>query len=46
MEGIQLSSLPLSDSDINKVAHYHGGGGKDYTKAVMSSLSVSTSSEV
>ena len=44
VEAIQLSSPPLSDSEIDKVAQLPWG--RDYTKAVMSSLSVSTSSEV
>ena len=38
VEAIQLYTPPLSDN--------YGGGGRDYTNAVMSSLSVSTSSEV
>ena len=35
VEAIQLSSPPLSGSEINKVAQLPWGGG-DYTKAVMS----------
>ena len=31
---------------LTRRPNYYGGGGRDYTKAVMSSLSVSTSSEV
>ena len=31
---------------LTRWPNYHGGGGRDYTKAVMSPLSVSTSSEV
>ena len=46
VEAIQLSSPPLSDSEIDKVAQLPWGSGRDYTKAVMSSLSVSTSSEI
>ena len=50
VEAIQLSSPPLSDSEIDKEAQLPWGRGrergKDYTKAVMSSLSVSISSEV
>ena len=46
VEAIQLSFSPLSDSEINKVAQLPWGRGRDNTKAVMSSLSVSTSSEV
>ena len=49
VEDIQLSSPPLSDSEINKVAQLawgRWGGGGNYTKAGMSPLSVSTTSEV
>ena len=31
---------------LTRLPNYHEGGGGDYTKALMSSLSVSTSSEV
>ena len=31
---------------LTRWPNYHGGGGRDYTKAVMSPLSVSTSSDV
>ena len=46
VEAIQLSSPPLSESEIDKKAQLLWGGRRDYTKAVMSSLSVLTSSEV
>ena len=48
VEAIQLLSPPLSDSEINKVAQLAWGrwGGGNYTKAGMSPLSVSTTSEV
>ena len=46
VEAIQLSSPPLSDGEIDKEAQLPWGRGRDYTKAVMSSLSVSTSSKV
>ena len=46
VEAIQLSSPPLSDSEIDKKAQLLWGRGEGCTKAVMSSLSVSTRSEV
>ena len=46
VDAIKLSSPPLNDSEINRVAQLPWRRGMDFTKAVMSSLSVSTISEV